>query len=558
MSDISRYPSSTHATASTTGRGETGAGEPAARLGGAGSPAPPAGPIPAPPAGPASGPHSGPHSGAVPGHRAGDGPPAAPPPAPELADGLVRAVLPLLREWLPTQRWFAGKQRPISEVLPLSATRLAAGDPSLLHLLVRVRQEGDGAGEGAVYQVPLGAGRQRPALPDAAVLGWVPDGTRDGLVLFDALHAPALAALLPRGFAEEARLGPLGFRRVVGMDVPLGLPARVGGAEQSNTSVVYGDRLILKLFRRPSPGINPDLELTLALAAAGCRRIATPLGWLEGPLDGLPATLGLLQAYLPDAVDGWELAGRVVRAGGPADRDGVVPDFTAEAYELGRATAEVHGALAETFPVERLEARRITALADAMTRRLEAATSAVPALLPYADAVRAVFADLAGANPRALGGLAAQRIHGDLHLGQAMRTRQGWVLIDFEGEPDRTLTERRRPQPVERDVAAMLRSFDYAAMHPLVGERLRQSPVRDVAEFAAWAADWSRVNRAAYCAGYAAAGDRDPLAAPALLRAFETDKAIYEVVYEARHRPEWLAIPLSAVARIAAERPAAP
>jgi maltokinase len=169
-----------------------------------------------------------------------------------------------------------------------------------------------------------------------------------------------------------------------------------------------------------------------------------------------------------------------------------------------------------------------------MRQRLGAAVQAVPALRPYEDGLRQAYADL---DRPAAGGHAwtAQRIHGDLHLGQCLRAADGtWSLIDFEGEPARPLAERRLPQPPVRDIAGMLRSFDYAA-----------HSVRPPAP------DWARGCRAAYCAGYAQVAGRDPRTDAVLLRAFETDKAVYEVLYEARHRPDWLPVPLSAIRRLA-------
>lgn len=169
-----------------------------------------------------------------------------------------------------------------------------------------------------------------------------------------------------------------------------------------------------------------------------------------------------------------------------------------------------------------------------MDRRLHAAAQAVPALLPHVPGLRAVFAAASGAD----GGGAVQRIHGDLHLGQTLRGSDGgWAVIDFEGEPAKPLDERRSPQPTVRDVAGMLRSFDYAAR--------THRP---------WNADWAARCRAAYCTGYAEAAGADPRTDPALLRAYETDKAVYEVVYEARHRPDWLPVPMSAIERLSTPR----
>ncbi|NEB58284.1 maltokinase, partial [Streptomyces diastaticus] len=164
---------------------------------------------------------------------------------------------------------------------------------------------------------------------------------------------------------------------------------------------------------------------------------------------------------------------------------------------------------------------------------------AVPLLRPYAPALRTAFTALAGlaAEGRTW---TAQRVHGDLHLGQCLRAPDGeWSLIDFEGEPARSLAERRLPQPAVRDVAGMLRSFDYAA---------HSAGVRGTG--------WTESCRAAYCTGYAQAGGRDPRTDPVLLRAYETDKAVYEVLYEARHRPDWLEVPLAAVRRLSVPEPA--
>lgn len=174
-----------------------------------------------------------------------------------------------------------------------------------------------------------------------------------------------------------------------------------------------------------------------------------------------------------------------------------------------------------------------------MTERLEAAARAVPLLRSYAPGLRTAFTALAdlASEGRAW---SAQRVHGDLHLGQCLRSPDGeWSLIDFEGEPAKPLAERRLPQPAVRDVAGMLRSFDYAA---------HSADVR--------VPGWAESCRAAYCTGYAEAGGHDPRTDPVLLRAYETDKAVYEVLYEARHRPEWLEVPLAAVRRLSVPEPA--
>ncbi|MEZ0090588.1 maltokinase [Streptacidiphilus sp. EB129] len=556
---------------------------------------------------------------------------------------LVRDTLPLLRDWLPRQRWFSGKGHPITALTPASVTLLPSSpgprpdEPLLLHLLLTVEQRSpSGATSTDRYQLLLGARPQAPVAHDAngnhpnagtpnggtpnggdpldrapsdrdpermraAVIGRISGGPHDGLLTYDAAYDPALTRRLLRfladGGPQGSRLGALRFSTLrfnnlygpalADLATP-GVSAQVGTAEQSNTSVIYGDAAILKLFRRISPGLNPDLELSLALGRAGSSHVPTPLAWFEADLPDLPdtappedhradaaatrraqsqprpqqpqpepATLGLLQRYLHGAKDGWEFALTHVRRlrtdpewqstrnGRPSDH--ITGNFSAESFLLGRATAEVHLALARTLPVAVLDQRESEALADAMALRLDAAVLAVPALAPYRAPLRRIFRDLAEA-ARDGRVLRAQRIHGDLHLGQAMRTQQGWVLLDFEGEPAKPLEERRRPQPAVRDVAAMLRSFDYAAAH-LLAEVAPAEPTRP--RLAALAATWALRNRAAFCAGYAASGAADPAADPVLLHALETDKAIYEVVYEARNRPDWLPIPMSAIARLA-------
>lgn len=324
------------------------------------------------------------------------------------------------------------------------------------------------------------------------------------------------------------------------MEIPAGLVPRLLGAEQSNSSLVYGEEYILKILRRVFPGANPDLELPLALARQGSRRVPSPVAWFQAVDGGAgqePLTLGVLQPFLKDSEDGWQLALRALADGSA---------FTDEARALGRATAEVHLALAAALPTVSLGPRQTAQLAEAMSGRLDATAQAVPALLPYVTGLRTAFDALArsgnGGDERAAGAARvtrAQRVHGDLHLGQTLRTPDGeWSLIDFEGEPARPLTERRRPQPAVRDVAGMLRSFDYAARS--------HEP---------WHPDWAERCRSAYCDGYGEATGSDPREDAALLRAYETDKAVYEVLYEARNRPDWLPVPMAAIHRLAGHRP---
>ncbi|GAA3930240.1 phosphotransferase [Streptomyces gulbargensis] len=439
-------------------------------------------------------------------------------------DALLPSLTPLLHEWLPRQRWFAGKGRRVTGFALDTATELLPLDgagPGLLHLLVRVEQPSRPSGTPAdCYQILLGVRSQLPPRLAPALIGRVRQGPLAGRAVYEGLRDPRLAGLLYERLRTPGRIGTLRFHATTAL--PGALSPRVLDAEQSNSSLVYGDSYILKIFRRVSPGANPDLELPLALGRAGCARVPAPVAWFESGA----ATLGVLQPYLRDSRDGWRLALDALASG---------QDFTRQALALGRATAEVHLALAEALPTERLRRSDTEHLASAMDRRLHTAAQAVPALLPYVPGLRAVFAAASGA----AGAGTVQRIHGDLHLGQTLRGADGaWAVIDFEGEPAKPLDERRRPQPTVRDVAGMLRSFDYAAR--------THRP---------WNADWAARCRAAYCTGYAQVSGTDPRADPALLRAYETDKAVYEVVYEARHRPDWLPVPMSAIERLAASVP---
>ncbi|WP_432586636.1 maltokinase [Streptomyces sp. HD1123-B1] len=473
--------------------------------------------------------------------------------------GLLASLAPLLSEWLPRQRWFAGKGRPVTGFALVSATELlpcAAGGatPGLLHLLIRAQQpeppghrHGYGCGHrrGATasdcYQILLGVRSALPPPLAPALVGRPDGGPLDGRTLYEALCDPRLAALLLERLRVPGRLGPLRFVREPATAIPSVLAPRLMTAEQSNSSVVYGDTFILKLFRRVSPGTNPDLELPLALARTDCTRVPAPAAWFEAapPADGAgprpePFTLGVLQPYLAGSADGWRLA---------LDALAVRADFTEAARALGHATAEVHLAMARALPTSVLRRRQIEHLAAAMSERLDSAAAAVPALQPYRAALHNAYEDLAALG-RAGRTWSAQRIHGDLHLGQALLTAAApgggdgrWSLIDFEGEPSRPLAERRRPQPPVRDIAGMLRSFDYAAA---VGRH-------DAPQ------EWAGRTRAAYCAGYAEASGSDPRDEPELLRAHETDKAVYEVLYEARHRPDWLSVPMTAIRRLATD-----
>jgi maltokinase len=327
--------------------------------------------------------------------------------------------------------------------------------------------------------------------------------------------------------------------------IPEGTPGDVISTEQSNTSLVYGESAILKLFRRLEPGLNPDVEVHGALRSVDNPHIAPLLGHVE--IDDAdpaqePATVAMLQAFVPNASDGWRLATSSVRdlyAEGDLHADEVGGDFAGESERLGEAVATVHADLARVLPTEQADEAWYGTVTDQMGARLDAALQVVPELAAHADGLRALYRAAAGAREPVL----RQRVHGDLHLGQVLRTTTGWIVLDFEGEPARPLAARRELDTPLRDVAGMLRSFDYAARHMLVEQP--GDPQR-----AYRAQEWAVRNRQAFQAGYAAGGGTELDAGSALLRAFEADKAVYECVYEARNRPHWLMIPLQSVSRL--------
>jgi maltokinase len=439
-----------------------------------------------------------------------------------------------LATWLVKQRWFAGKGRTVHDLAVVADTEIIPGDPGLRHLLVTVSH----GATSDCYQLFIGYRARLPARLEHASIG-----EHAGLQFYDGLHDTALTRPLLDAMVDDRSVGMLRFCRMPGAEIEAGLDSLVLTGEQSNTSLVFGESAIFKVFRRVTPGPNPDLEVASALTRLGSSHIAEPFGWVETVVDGATTVLAILSRYLRAASDGWSLAATSVRdlyateAGTRAAEAG--GDFEGEAERLGAASAQVHRDLADAFGRSELEREAIRELAEQMYRRLELAVAAVPELAPYADKVGNAYSDLA----KLIEPVPAQRVHGDYHLGQVMRTQTGWVVLDFEGEPASPLAQRRARSTPLRDVAGMLRSFDYAARHQLLTHP-------DAAILAPKAADWVRRNSDAFCAGYAAAGGLDPAGNSVLLRAMLLDKAVYEVIYEARHRPTWVPIPLESIAEL--------
>jgi maltokinase len=442
----------------------------------------------------------------------------------------------LLATWLVKQRWFAGKGRIVHDLAIVSDTVVVEGDPGLRHLVVAISHDTTVDS----YQLFIGF---RSELPPE--LRHVRIGTLDGWSVYDGLHDSVLTRSLSEALATGATIGALRFMPIPGMPVETEADSLVLTGEQSNTSLVFGESAILKVFRRLAPGPNPDLEVAAALARLGSAHVAEPYAWIETRLDGATTVLAILSRYLRAASDGWSLAGTSVRdlyanvTSGALDVSAadVGGDFAGEAERLGIATAQVHADLADAFGTDEVQPDAIRDMAEQMFRRLDLAVAAVPEMARYGDMIGSYYSDLA----KLKSPIPVQRVHGDYHLGQVMRTQTGWVVLDFEGEPASPLAQRRARSSPLRDVAGMLRSFDYAARHQLLfhPERIR---------LAAAASDWVRRNSEAFCAGYAAGGGPDPTENAVLLRALTLDKAVYEVMYEARHRPAWLPIPLESLA----------
>jgi maltokinase len=448
----------------------------------------------------------------------------------------------LLREWLPKQRWFAAKGRKIRSVAIASTTPLCPeGEPLLDHVLLAV----DFADDAPVQHYQLLVGRREHPRGE---LEHVVIGAVGGLVAYDGLWDTAVTEWLLDAIRNGRTVGELRFVPEPGAQIAEGVHGRVLGVEQSNTSVSWGERSILKLFRRVLPGVNPDLELHRALRSVGSTEVAALQGAIEGVLHGEPVTLGMLQDFAANSADGWAMAQASVRdlfAEGDLRADEVGGDFAAEASRLGETIAVVHAELREALTTGEADPR---ALAQAWHDRLTASVAEVPALARHAEQIHAIY-DAVAALP---GPLPTQRVHGDLHLGQTLRTPRGWLVLDFEGEPAAPLAERVRPDSALRDVAGMLRSFDYAAFHQLAQwDESGDWTDPDHESQLVWRArEWAERNRSAFCDGYALRAGADPREHAVLLRAFELDKAVYEAVYESRFRPAWAPIPLASIRRL--------
>jgi maltokinase len=410
-----------------------------------------------------------------------------------------------LAQWLHQQRWYASKSQEISELHVLDSLSLeTGGEIQLLGVVFTT-------GAHTIYQLipELGAG-----LPQAMAAG--------------GDHATEHGS-----FAFRADGDPLSFTDPV---------LRSMGAEQSNTTVVVDDRYAMKVFRHLEPGINPELEMLRFLSARDYPNIAPLRGWYEYEGPSLAATLGVIQDYVPDGKDGWALA--------LAEIPTQSGRFLERVSTLGAATAHLHSTLATdnddpAFAPEEPSNESMALLRAKIDEDIERMFQE----LPDADSVKPIASRGADVRER----LAERplitasgrfiRIHGDYHLGQTLARPDGsWVILDFEGEPARSLHERRMKRSALRDVASILRSFAYAAAaasrdgHPAPPE-------------------FEQAAREAFLESYFAEVDHSLLpsgeaARKNLLGIFELEKAIYELRYELDHRPDWVPIPVAGIERL--------
>jgi maltokinase len=431
-----------------------------------------------------------------------------------------------LIDFVIAQRWFGSKTRHVTHAHVIDTATLRDTEPKLEVALVEVGFE---TGTHETYQLLLG---------------------EDDLdALADPRHVRELVHMIRGGVTVTADDGILEFRPIEGF-AGLGTElqdARPVGAEQSNTSVVFDEELILKAFRRLEPGINPELELLRFLTEHDFENIAALGGWYAyngGPMN---TTLGILQQYVRGARDGWELAlEEIVDA----------PDrFLERLRRLGEVTGEMHTVLGSdpTDPNFCPEEPSVEAL-GLLTATVDEQIEQIFLTLPDEEAV----APIAGRGEEvreqlrllthvgSVGKLI--RTHGDFHLGQTLLGEESgdWVILDFEGEPARTLHERRRKRSPLRDVAGMLRSFAYVVSAATL-ERGATVPE-----------SWEQRARDVFLEGYMDKVDRALLpvgqeAINRLLQVFELEKAVYELRYELDNRPDWVRIPVAGIQRLMEE-----
>lgn len=487
--------------------------------------------------------------------------------------GRRRLETEILPAWLPRQRWFGAKAKTVHSLRIVRQAALGAAWLFALEVTYA-----DQSSETYLLPLTIAASREEAIAP-------LPDGR----ALIDATHEAEFRAglfrLMAAGETREGLHGEAGVFLEKTFPAGEGPPSRVLHAEQSNTSLIYGERLFAKLYRRLVSGVNPDAELTRHLSeCCGFQHVPAFGGAIEW--DG--ASVALATALVPNDGDAWAAARKEIAAatGNVADR--VRLEAQCLAFDprkpgegslagtalLGRRTGELHLALARpetpaAFAPEPFTADDAAALAGAVldaaheifdllaAQRTQLAT--VDAVLAYQllDQREALRDWVAGAARSACG--IKTRIHGDYHLGQVIRSGGDFLILDFEGEPLRTLAERRAKDSPLRDVAGMLRSFEYAALAP-AGSEGSESPAGNQ-EPESWRTLWVATHRHAFLEGWkqATSGNQALLGVAQngwpLLSLFLLQKALYEVKYEVNNRPSWVGIPLRGVLAAISEAP---
>jgi maltokinase len=447
------------------------------------------------------------------------------------ADLAANALALVTPEWLTAQRWYGANDRHLAALQLTDAAAVPMAGSALTAWLLVV-EVGFAMGSPVRYLVPaVGDGNGPLREPRDGDGAWqaVARAIVDGAVLtgetgsYRCEPAPAAGELLP---GRAASVGGLTERRLA--------------VEQSNTSVQLGEKLLLKLYRRVEAGENPELEVGAFLESVGCPVVPRIAGSMKYLASGGAAAAAMLQERVVSRSDAWRQIAEML-----AGDEGSPESAIDAAREIGRVTAELHRGLASrpqdlAFPVRPATATETRAWRDGALNQLDQARYALggenrESLDALARGIRNRIEGAFGAAGQAH----VMRVHGDYHLGQILVADDGYRVIDFEGEPARPLGERRVPQPPERDVAGMLRSLDYAAR---TAQRGRHAPDYE-AEL--WLATARRTFLAAYVANAPVGLNRS------LLAALEIEKACYEVRYEAANRPDWVWLPLEALARLA-------
>jgi trehalose synthase-fused probable maltokinase len=443
-----------------------------------------------------------------------------------------------LADWIGRQRWYATKGRGIGQASVVQALPLD-GEPPLVLAIVALRFA---SGTHDLYQMPIGLHRAVDGLhhePICEAGGWIVHEA-----LAEPEHCKRLARLLSASAMVERPTGRVEFHGLPG-SAPLAAATRVRTltGEQTNTSLVFDEQVVLKVFRRLAAGTNPELEMLRFLSAHGFENIAELVGWFEHRSELIDATLGIAVRHVAGARNGWELTLDALAAGeGEA--------LMASLAELGTVTGRMHTLLGSDaadpdFAPEEANVETTALLAATIDEHLERTLDDRPddpALQPIAHRSEELREYVRHAAQGANGGRLI-RHHGDFHLGQTLAVRGGWVIVDFEGEPARSLLERRRKRSALRDVACMLRSFAYAAAVAELQRGVRPP------------ADWERHARQTFVEAYLDTVDPsllppDRAAIEQTLAFLELEKAVYELRYEVDHRPDWVPIPVAALSRL--------